>query len=197
MKLFDLKSVAAGIIIGTFGVTTAFAAAAIQSAVPSGAKVMLNGSPMTLEKPLISVSMEGEQDASLYAPADELLAKLGYSVQYDSESDTVKLLSDNGASQEHPDSAMDFANNAGQRNIATSGAFLAEDNQTLVLTITSDIQGGTVDLFLLDPDGNEQRISIGSENMTKEIPLKKGTWQYNCSGLFKDGGNVRVVGTVR
>ena len=27
MKLFDLKSVAAGIIIGTFGITTAFAAA--------------------------------------------------------------------------------------------------------------------------------------------------------------------------
>ena len=70
MKLFDLKSVAAGIIIGTFGVTTAFAAAAIQSAVPSGAKVTLDGSPLTLEKPLISVSMEGEQDTSLYTPAD-------------------------------------------------------------------------------------------------------------------------------
>ena len=31
----------------------------------------------------------------------------------------------------------------------------------------------------------------------KRQALEKGTWQYNCSGLFKDGGDVRIVGTVR
>ena len=33
--------------------------------------------------------------------------------------------------------------------------------------------------------------------MTKEIHLEKGTWQYNCSGMFKEGGIVRIVGTIK
>ena len=92
---------------------------------------------------------------------------------------------------------FDLENHAGQRNIAESGSFQAEQNQTLVLTITSDIQDGTVNLFLFDPNGKEQRITISSGNLSKEIPLEKGTWQYNCSGVFKDGGNVKIVGTVK
>ncbi len=71
------------------------------------------------------------------------------------------------------------------------------NGQTLILDIASYIKGGTVDLFLFAPDGTERRITIGSGNTTEEVALEKGTWQYNCSGLFKDGGNVRIVGTVR
>ena len=73
----------------------------------------------------------------------------------------------------------------------------AEQGQTLVLTITSDIKGGSVDLFLFDPNGRQQRVTIGAANVSKEIPLEQGIWQYNCSGVFKDGGNVKIVGTVK
>ncbi len=93
--------------------------------------------------------------------------------------------------------AMNFTNNANQTNIAESGAFRAENNQTLTINITSDIKGGSVDLFLFDPNGNEQKITIGSADMTKEIALVKGVWKYNCSGVFKDGGNIKVLGQIK
>ena len=70
-------------------------------------------------------------------------------------------------------------------------------NQVLTLNITSTIKGGSVDLFLFDPNNKEQRITIGSADAAKEIALSKGIWQYNCSGMFNEGGNIRIVGTVK
>lgn len=64
-------------------------------------------------------------------------------------------------------------------NISESGSFQAEDNQVLTLNITSTIKGGSVDLFLFDPNNKEQRITIGSADAAKEIALSKGIWQYN------------------
>ncbi len=204
MKWFDAKSLAAGIIIGTLGITTVFAATGIQSAVLSETKVTLNGAPLPLEKPLISVTMENEQEASLYVPADELLKQLGYTVNYDGTKNTVDLISGTnrldtavGDVASAGDVVIGLTNNAGQTNIAESGAFQADDNQTLILNITSNIKGGTVDLFLFAPSGKEQRITIGAENRTEEIILEKGVWQYNCSGIFKDGGEISIVGTIK
>lgn len=203
MKKFDVKSLAAGIIIGTFGITTAFAATGIQSASLSNTKVTLNGSSLPISKSLISVTMDNEQDASLYAPVNELLEKLGYTVNYDIEKDTVDLIFGNNSSREvnggtisDGNMVINLANHAGQMNIAESGSFQAGTNQTLTLTITSDIKGGEVNLFLFDPNGNEQRITISSADMTKEIALEEGTWHYNCSGVFKDGGNIKIAGTI-
>ncbi len=203
MKKFDVKSLAAGIIIGTMGVTTVFAATGIKSAVLSNTKVTLNGGSLPLGKSLVSVTMDDEQNASLYVPLNELSEKLGYTVNYDEEKDTVNLISANGSSLAANDGivsegnvVMNLTNNPDQRNIAESGSFQAEDNQTLTLNISSDIKGGTVDLFLFDPNGNEQRITIGAANITKEIVLVKGTWQYNCSGVFTDGGNVSIIGVI-
>lgn len=195
MKQFHVKSFAAGILIGTFGITTAFAATGIQSAVLSSTAVTLNGASLSLDKPLISVTMENEQDADLYAPAEDLLGKLGYTVHYDSAGDTLDLIPGGAVSQ--GDEVIDLTNNANQTNIAESGSFQAEKGQTLVLNIASDIQGGTVDLFLFDPDGNQQRVTIGSSGFTREIALKEGIWQYNCSGAFQGGGNVKIVGTIK
>ena len=73
MKKFDLKSFAAGLLIGTLGITTAFAAAGILSADLCDTKVTLKGSPLSLNHPLISVTMEDGQEPKLYMPADELL----------------------------------------------------------------------------------------------------------------------------
>lgn len=82
-------------------------------------------------------------------------------------------------------------------NIAESGSFEAKNNQTLALNITSTIKGGSVDLFLFDPNGKEQRITIGYESFVEDIKLTEGLWQYNCSGIFKDGGNITVVGYIK
>lgn len=204
MKKFDIKSLTAGIIIGMAGITTVFASSGIKSASLSNMNITLNGVSLPLGKPMLSVTMDNEQNASLYVPANELLINLGYCVNYDSETNSIDLIPQNNISHETIDgiisngnTVLNLANHTGQRNIAESGSFQAEDNQTLVLTITSDIKGGTVDLFLFDPNGKEQRITIGSADITKEIALEKGKWQYNCSGIFQDGGDIKIMGTIK
>jgi hypothetical protein len=204
MKKFDVKSLVAGIIIGTMGITTVYAASGIKSAAFSNTKITLNGESLPLSKSLISVTMDNEQNESLYIPANGLFEKLGYTVNYDGANNTVNLILDKKRSQEiigdivtEGNVAMNFTNNANQTNIAESGAFRAENNQTLTINITSNIKGGSVDLFLFDPNGKEQKITIGSVNITKEIALEKGVWKYNCSGVFKDGGNIKVLGEIK
>lgn len=202
MKKFDVKSFVAGTIIGTLGITTAFAATGIPSATLSQTTITLNGEALPLNLPLISVTMDDGQNEDLYAPATELLEKLGYSVHYDSGTNTVNINPGSrheviGDNVSEGNAVIHLANHANQANIAESGSFQAEDNQTLTLNITSDIKGGSVVLFLFDPNGKEQRITIGSANLAKEIPLEKGIWQYNCSGAFKDGGNIEIVGTIK
>lgn len=195
MKKFDVKSLVVGIMIGTMGITTAFASSGVKSATQSTIQVTLNGVSLPLGKPVLSVTMDDEQTSSLYVPANELFTNLGYDVNYDSEKNTIDLIPRSNISDGN--AVLNLANHTGQKNIAESGSFQAGDNQTLVLNITSDIKGGTVDLFLFDPSGKEQRITIGSANMTTEVPLEKGTWQYNCSGVFQDGGDIKVVGTLK
>lgn len=202
MKKFDLKSFAAGLLIGTLGITTAFAATGVLSANVCDTRVTLKGAPLSFDHPLISVTMEDGQDPDLYMPANDLLTSLGYTLHYDNEKNMVDLLPGNvslpdAASHGNGDPVIALANHSGQRNIAESGSFQAEDNQILVLEITSDIKGGSVDFFLFDPNGKEQRIVIESSDIIKEIPLKKGLWKYNCSGIFAEGGNVKITGTIR
>ena len=204
MNKIHLKSLAAGIIIGSMGISTVFAATGIKSAVLSNMIVTLNEVSLPLNKPLLSVTMDNEQNASMYVPADELFEKLGYTVNYDSAKNTVNLVYGDNRSHEAAvgsisdgNVVMNLSNHTNQKNIAESGSFQAENNQTLTLNITSDIKGGSVALILFDPHGKEQRITIGATDTTTEITLEKGTWQYNCSGIFKDGGNVRIVGVIK
>ena len=204
MNKIHLKSLAAGIIIGSMGISTVFAATGIKSAVLSNMNVTLNEVSLPLNKPLLSVTMDNEQNASLYVPADELFEKLGYTVNYDSAKNTVNLVYGDNRSHEAAvgsisdgNVVMNLSNHTNQKNIAESGSFQAENNQTLTLNITSDIKGGSGALILFDPHGKEQRITIGATDTTTEITLEKGTWQYNCSGIFKDGGNVRIVGVIK
>lgn len=204
MKKFDVKSFAAGVLVGALGLTTAFAATGIKSAALSDTTVTRKGETLAFGKPLVWITMDDEEKPGLYAPVDEVFEKLGYGVHYDSGKNTVDLIpGDEGLQEGTRDMSaqgnvvLNLANHAGQRNIAESGSFQAEENQTLVLTIASDIQGGSVDLFLFAPDGREQRVAIGSGNISREIPLGKGTWNYNCSGMFTEGGNVKIVGTVK
>ncbi len=219
MKKMDIKSLAAGVLIGSLGITTVFAATGIKSAVLSSTRIVLNGEVLPLDKPVLSVTLDNAQDAGLYVPASTLLEKLGYTVWHDGGTDCLHLVSNvpgnpfspntdglsQGAAGETASAentvngtmVMHVTNHPGQKNIAESGSFTAEDNQKLTLAIFSDIQGGTVDLFLFDPNGKEQHIVIGAENSVKEIALEKGTWKYNCSGIFRDGGDVQITGIIQ
>lgn len=83
----------------------------------------------------------------------------------------------------------------GQNAITRSGFFEANDDQTLTLTIQSDIKGGPVDLFFFSPDYKEQHITINGSNEIKTIALSNGRWAYNCTGFF-ESGNITITGTV-
>lgn len=93
--------------------------------------------------------------------------------------------------------AFYISNNPNQINISESGSFTAYKNETLTLKITSTIKGGTADFFLFDPNGKSQDIRISGKNKTKKITLSAGRWAYNCSGFFKDGGDLRIEGTIQ
>ena len=93
MKKFDIKSMAAGMLIGSLGITTVFAATGIKSAVLSNTRIALDGEFLPLDKPLLSVTLDNEQDAGLYVPANILLEKLGYTVWYDGGNDCLHLVS--------------------------------------------------------------------------------------------------------
>jgi len=95
MKKFDVKSVILGLIIGTIGITTAFAASGIKSATYSNAKVTLDDVSIPLNNSLVAIVQEGEEDARLYMPLRELLEHIGYDVNWDSKLNTVNLISNN------------------------------------------------------------------------------------------------------
>ena len=95
------------------------------------------------------------------------------------------------------DAVINLRNRNGQHNISESGSFVAEADQLLTLRITSSIRGGEVDLFLFAPDGTEHRFTIGRTLLTiHQIELTEGVWAYNVSGIFRDGGNITIVGTL-
>lgn len=194
MKQFDLKSAAAGFLAGVLVIGTAFAAGSgIQSATFNATKVSLDGKVLPLQNPLVSIVKAGEKNASNYMPLRELLESMGYTVEWDGGANMVCLTSPDTVIT--PNQKDGFTLTGSGTIIAQSGSFHAEAGQTLTLTITSSIKGGSADFFLFDPNGKEQRITIGAENMTKTIPLSAGTWAYNCSGKFQDG-SVKIVGTI-
>ena len=61
MKKFDGRSFVAGIVVGTLGITTAFGATSIRSASLSSRQITLKGVSLSLEKPLVEVTMDDEQ----------------------------------------------------------------------------------------------------------------------------------------
>lgn len=83
----------------------------------------------------------------------------------------------------------------GQNAITKSDFFEAKDDQTLTLTIQSDIKGGSVDLFFFSPDYKEQRITINGSDETKTIALSNGRWAYNCTGFF-ESGDITIIGEI-
>lgn len=88
-------------------------------------------------------------------------------------------------------------NRSGQRNVSESGFFAAESGQVLTLEITSTIRGGLVDLFLFAPDGTEHRFTIGTaDGAIREVELTEGIWAYNVFGIFRNGGNISITGTL-
>ena len=110
MKKFDMKSFIAGIIIGTTGITTVFAASGIKSAHVSNMNVTLNGASFSLSKPLLSVTMENEQEEHVYAPVNELLINLGYGVNYNAENNTIDFIPQNRIPQVNVDESRSNGN---------------------------------------------------------------------------------------
>lgn len=87
---FDLKSIFCGIIIGSVGITTVFAAGGIKSATYNNNSVIFNGKKLDLsETPMVSVVKDNEASASNYMPVRSVLEQMGYDVDWDGNSNSV------------------------------------------------------------------------------------------------------------
>jgi len=96
----------------------------------------------------------------------------------------------------YPDTVINIHSN-NRNNVVFSGSFAADDNQVLILQITSSIQGGSVDLFLFAPDGTEHRFTVGATSLTERVvTLAYGVWAYTVFGQFRSG-DVSIVGTTK
>ncbi len=82
------------------------------------------------------------------------------------------------------------------KSVNHSGSFKAKAGQVLIITATSSIKGGTVDLFLFSPSYQEERITFGDENETRTIALMEGEWGYTCTGFF-ESGSILINGTIQ
>lgn len=77
-----------------------------------------------------------------------------------------------------------YLSNNGGNNVVQSGSFKSKASQKLTINATSNIKGGTVDLFLFSPSGEEQRITFSGSDIAKTVELSEGTWAYNATGFF-------------
>ncbi|AOT71870.1 stalk domain-containing protein [Geosporobacter ferrireducens] len=96
MKKLDIKSLIFGVIIGTLGVTTVFAAGGIKSATYSNSKVYFYGNEILLENPLVTIVKDGSSDGQLYMPMRELLEYMQFKVEWNSEDGSVNLTMNGG-----------------------------------------------------------------------------------------------------
>ncbi len=203
MKKFDIKSIALGLVAGAAIVSTVFAANSIKSAAATNARLKIDGMPISLNSPIVSVQMEGEKDAKMYMPLRDVLEYLGHSVKWDGKENLIEVTTDDypiinritERSKSDSGTVIDLTS-TNTSNIAASGFFNASSGQKLILEINAEITDGSVDFFLFDPSGKETRYTFAAGESTKEIQLSAGKWAYNCSGSFKKGGSVRVIGTL-
>jgi len=85
MFKFDLKSLVAGIIIGSFGLVSVFAGSKSYTAAESNVKMSFYSRAIEYENSVMSITNEITGETKLYIPMRETLEKLGYSVNWRSK----------------------------------------------------------------------------------------------------------------
>lgn len=197
-----MKEFIAGLIIGSIGITSVFGASFIKSAEYKSYDISLNGEKISISEPFISVT-DTNDSAKVYMPVREILEALGYTVSLYDKSNTINIVNDKSyynieqpPNNESNNVVIDLKNR-NTFNMAESGNFYAKDNQTLKLQIDANVINGSVDFTLFNPDGEEcDTIHITKMNETKTIELSKGRWAYNCTGMFRGGGECKIVGII-
>ncbi len=201
---FTLKIIVIIFFLGILSTSPAAAAEVIKSADYSKVNITVEGLPLELENPPVSVVKEGETNAGLYMPLRELSEKLGYTVQWDEATKTVHLTNrrslpdsfaeDEPFSQEYT-TVFEIENNKNYV-LAQSGSFQAEEGQILQLNVSSHIADGSIDLLLFNPEGKEQRITLDSQSIKAEILLTQGKWEYEACGVY-NLGSIKILGCVK
>ncbi|MGH4121902.1 MAG: DUF4352 domain-containing protein [Clostridium sp.] len=111
MKKFDFKSLVLGLVIGTIGVSTVFAAGEIKSATISKSKVYFYGNEVKLKNPLISIVKDGSSKSQLYMPMSELLEYMQFKVECNSKDNSVNLTMNGDNSNKNMEVTPDISKN--------------------------------------------------------------------------------------
>lgn len=87
-----IKGFIIGLLMGTLGMVTVFAASGIKSAEFNDNKVIYNGKALDLTNAqMISVIKDGEENISNYMPVRAILEQMGYTISWDSTNNSVVI----------------------------------------------------------------------------------------------------------
>lgn len=89
----NFKVFIGGFIAGAIGLTTVFAAGNIISAEFNSNQVMFKGRSLDLSNsPMVSIVREGEDNATNYMPVRAVLEQMGYTVNWNGNTNTVEII---------------------------------------------------------------------------------------------------------
>lgn len=197
-----MKQFIAGLIIGSISVTSVIAASNIKSTEYKNYDIALNGEKINISESFISIT-DNNNNAKIYMPVREVLESLGYTVSMYDKSNTINIVNNKNyynIIQNQNNKSNNVVIDLKNRNtfsMTETGNFYAKDNQILKLQIDAELINGSVDFVLFSPDGEEyETINITKIQDTKIVELSKGTWIYNCSGMFRGGGYCTILGII-
>lgn len=160
MKKFDVKSVALGFIIGTIGITTAFAASGIKSATFNSSKVYFYGKEVPLKNQLVSIVKDGETNAQMYMPMRELLEYMNFIVEWNANDSSINLTmkGNNGSYNGNSSNTYGGSYNYDPSKLSQSEA----DEKGIAIMDNSGTWGQQIEALLpyMTPAGVEKVVTI-------------------------------------
>lgn len=180
MKRYDIKSLAAGIIIGIIGVTTVFAAGGIKSAAYSNAKVYFYGEEVLLKNPLVTIVKDGSSEGQLYMPMRDLLEYMQFNVQWNSKDGSVNLTMNGDNNNKDPEAPTGISEN--------------EADTTALDIMQRTGNWSYIEQYLKDmtEDGIEKVIKLYNSKHIDPSEHKKASYYIKKEGLGKSSLNSEV-----
>lgn len=190
-----LKSLFAGLIIGSMGISSVFASNLlyIKSAQFNKTKIIYNGKELDISStPMISVIKEGETNINNYMPVRSVLEQLGYNVSWDSSKNSIIVtdnIIDNNSKPTLAEAEIDYGLIKINETLNNGENYTYfDENGTKLFSITAKMS----DTELVDAKGrNIIKIECLYENfnINKPISVRPYIYQYK-------GNTIDIINTV-
>lgn len=198
LKNFNVKSLICGLLIGilgTIGITKAFAAEEIKLAKYENVKVSINNSIIPLKNSFVSIVKRGENDAKIYMPAMEILDHLGYNVEWNASEHSINIEGKAQNSICNDETAKNLQKDAVSKNTeGNQGDKLALEImqktgnwkyvEPLFPYMTPDGVKEVVDLYVREKGGSNKQTESASQYMNKDNFAARGCTQLKTQSDY-------------